>query len=58
VQAASALVMCSLQKALLSSVEAFACTLKVHRDAFEAHVKKVAEGTPAGSSEVGRISRS
>jgi SNF2 family DNA or RNA helicase len=44
VQAASALVLCSLQKRLLSSIEAFACTLKVHRDAFEAHAKKVAEG--------------
>lgn len=43
VQAASALVLCSLQKRLLSSIEAFACTLKVHRDAFEAHARKVAE---------------
>jgi ERCC4-related helicase len=44
VQAASSLVLCSLQKRLLSSIEAFASTLKVHRDAFEAHVKNAAEG--------------
>jgi SNF2 family DNA or RNA helicase len=52
VQAASALVLCSLQKRLLSSVEAFACTLKVHRDAFEAHAKKVAEGRSVDGLEV------
>ena len=38
VQNASTLVLCSLQKRLLSSVEAFACTLKVHRKAFEANL--------------------
>ena len=36
VQSAAALVLCSLQKRLLSSIEAFACTLRVHRKAFEA----------------------
>jgi SNF2 family DNA or RNA helicase len=35
-QTASALVLCSLQKRLLSSIEAFASTLTVHRRAFEA----------------------
>jgi superfamily II DNA or RNA helicase len=49
-QAASALVLCSLQKRLLSSIEAFACTLSVHRDAFEAQAKKAAGARrqPAG----------
>ena len=46
VQNASTLVLCSLQKRLLSSVEAFACTLKVHRKSFEANAAKtVAEKT-------------
>jgi SNF2 family DNA or RNA helicase len=40
VQNASALVLCNLQKRLLSSIEAFACTLNVHRKAFEAHAAK------------------
>jgi SNF2 family DNA or RNA helicase len=40
IQSASALVMCSLQKRLLSSIEAFACTLSVHRKAFEASAAK------------------
>lgn len=35
VQSASALVLCNLQKRLLSSIEAFACTLTVHRRAFD-----------------------
>lgn len=34
-QSASALVLCNLQKRLLSSTEAFACTLTVHRRAIE-----------------------
>lgn len=38
VRAASELVICGLQKRLLSSIEAFASTLKVHRRAFEAQV--------------------
>jgi len=42
VQNASALVLCSLQKRLLSSIEAFACTLKVHRKAFETSAAKSA----------------
>jgi hypothetical protein len=43
-QAAAALVVCGLQKRLLSSIEAFASTLAVHRRAFEA---QVARGTAA-----------
>jgi len=46
VQSASALVLCSLQKRLLSSIEAFACTLTVHRKAFEA---SAAVGATAGT---------
>jgi ERCC4-related helicase len=44
VQTAAALVICSLQKRLLSSIEAFASTLAVHRRAFEA---QAAKGMPA-----------
>ena len=36
----STLVLCSLQKRLLSSVEAFACTLKVHRKSFESNAAR------------------
>ncbi|MDP1571933.1 MAG: DISARM system SNF2-like helicase DrmD [Vicinamibacterales bacterium] len=49
VQNAAGLVLCSLQKRLLSSVEAFACTLRVHRRAFEAAAAKAA---PAPSGPV------
>jgi superfamily II DNA or RNA helicase len=45
VQNASFLVLCSLQKRLLSSIEAFAMTLKVHRKAFEAAAQKLASAT-------------
>jgi hypothetical protein len=45
VQAASSLVLCSLQKRLLSSIEAFARTLSVHRKAFEAQVAKTADAS-------------
>jgi superfamily II DNA or RNA helicase len=45
VQNASTLVLCSLQKRLLSSIEAFACTLRAHRKAFEAHVAKASDPT-------------
>lgn len=45
VQAASALVICGLQKRLLSSIEAFASTLSVHRRSFEAQAAKGAVGT-------------
>jgi SNF2 family DNA or RNA helicase len=48
VQNASALVMCSLQKRLLSSIEAFASTLKVHRKAFEAQASKAVKPAEAG----------
>ena len=41
VQTAAALVICGLQKRLLSSIEAFASTLRVHRKAFDAHLAKV-----------------
>jgi superfamily II DNA or RNA helicase len=40
VQSAAALVLCNLQKRLLSSIEAFASTLRVHRKAFEAQLAK------------------
>lgn len=43
VQNASGLVLCSLQKRLLSSIEAFARTLGVHRKAFEKAAKAQAE---------------
>ncbi len=46
VQAASGLVLCSLQKRLLSSIEAFASTLRVHRKAFDAQAAK-AMASPA-----------
>lgn len=46
VQSASSLVLCSLQKRLLSSIEAFASTLKVHRDAFEAQAGRAAAAPP------------
>jgi len=42
-QMAAQLVLCNLQKRLLSSIEAFALTLRVHRKAFE----KAAAATPA-----------
>jgi superfamily II DNA or RNA helicase len=42
VQTAAALVVCGLQKRLLSSIEAFASTLAVHRRAFEAQAAKTA----------------
>jgi SNF2 family DNA or RNA helicase len=46
VQNASTLVLCSLQKRLLSSIEAFASTLKVHRKAFEANASKAVASQP------------
>jgi superfamily II DNA or RNA helicase len=55
VQNASLLVLCSLQKRLLSSIEAFAITLKVHRKAFEA---AAAKGVPAASAPAPRMSTS
>jgi helicase-like protein/SNF2 domain-containing protein len=45
VQNAAGLVLCSLQKRLLSSIEAFASTLRVHRKAFEAQAAKGAQST-------------
>lgn len=52
VQSASALVLCSLQKRLLSSIESFASTLKVHRDAFESQASKA---TPAPAASVSQL---
>ena len=52
VQSASALVLCSLQKRLLSSIESFASTLKVHRDAFESHASKA---TPVQAASVSQL---
>jgi SNF2 family DNA or RNA helicase len=49
VQNASTLVMTSLQKRLLSSIEAFASTLKVHRAAFDAHVQKALSQPGSGA---------
>ncbi len=46
-QTAAQLVLCNLQKRLLSSIEAFASTLKVHRQAFE---KAAAGGASTTSS--------
>ncbi len=43
VQNAAALITTSLQKRLLSSIEAFARTLKVHRDTLERQARKAAE---------------
>ncbi|MBI5628844.1 MAG: DEAD/DEAH box helicase [Candidatus Rokubacteria bacterium] len=45
-QTAVAIVLCSLQKRLLSSIEAFACTLRVHRKSFEAQAAKAASVAP------------
>ena len=50
VQAAAALVLCGLQKRLLSSIEAFASTLRVHRKAFETQLAKLAASSPAVAS--------
>ncbi|MCC7032115.1 MAG: helicase [Acidobacteria bacterium] len=54
VQNASSLVLCSLQKRLLSSIEAFAMTLKVHRKAFEAAAAKA--GTAGAAPPATRMS--
>lgn len=51
VQTASALVLCSLQKRVLSSIEAFACTLRVHRKSFEAAASAAAAGHRTGSEQ-------
>jgi SNF2 family DNA or RNA helicase len=56
-QVASALVLCSLQKRLLSSIEAFACTLSVHRDAFETQAKKAEEGARSISVDARAIAQ-
>ncbi len=47
VQAAAALVICGLQKRLLSSIEAFASTLSVHRRALDAQIAKGVAAGPA-----------
>ena len=46
-QAASELVICGLQKRLLSSIEAFASTLNVHRKAFDAQLSAGSRSTAA-----------
>lgn len=56
VQTAAALVMCSLQKRLLSSIEAFASTLRVHKRAFDAQAARSSAGT-APSEPAVHISR-
>ncbi len=56
VQNAASLVLCSLQKRLLSSIEAFASTLRVHRKAFEAHASKaVADAQAAARVDTGPL---
>lgn len=50
-QTAAALVICGLQKRLLSSIEAFASTLRVHKRAFEAQVGRLAEHRGGTSKE-------
>jgi len=57
IQTAAALVLCGLQKRLLSSIEAFASTLRIHRKAFEAQVARlsadpgaVAQASPSSST--------
>jgi len=52
VQTAAALVLCGLQKRLLSSIEAFASTMSMHRRAFESQVAKLGSAT-AGGAEAG-----
>jgi SNF2 family DNA or RNA helicase len=47
IQAAAALVICALQKRLLSSIEAFASTLSVHKRSFEAQAAKGSADAPA-----------
>ena len=54
VQSASALVLCSLQKRLFSSIEAFACTLAVHRKAFEASAAAAAPA-PSPAANVAQL---
>ncbi len=53
-QNAASLVISSLQKRLLSSIEAFACTLAVHRRAIEKQATSAARATPGAA---GRLSR-
>jgi SNF2 family DNA or RNA helicase len=50
VQTAAALVVCSLQKRLLSSIEAFASTLAIHRRAFDAQIAKAASSAANAQS--------
>jgi SNF2 family DNA or RNA helicase len=53
VQTAATLVICGLQKRLLSSIEAFASTLRIHRKAFDAQLAKMAAGAqPAAPPRV------
>lgn len=52
-QTAAQLVLCNLQKRLLSSIEAFALTLKVHRKAFE-KAAAASPAAPVGRPFVGR----
>src|SRR5690606_35987183 len=56
VQNAAGLVLCSLQKRLLSSIEAFACTLRVHRKAFDAQAAKLDAGAAPVAKAAGALS--
>lgn len=53
-QTAAQLVLCNLQKRLLSSIEAFALTLKVHRKAFEKAALTGGPGLPSTSLGTGQ----
>lgn len=50
-RAASELVICGLQKRLLSSIEAFASTLRVHRQAFEKQLSAPPTASTSSASE-------
>jgi SNF2 family DNA or RNA helicase len=52
VQSASALVLCNLQKRLLSSIEAFACKLTVHKRAFESAMSAGASAVAPGIAQL------
>jgi hypothetical protein len=55
-QTAAALVICGLQKRLLSSIEAFASTLRVHKRAFDAQLSRTAaEGSSRGAATPGSM---
>lgn len=54
-QAAAGLLLCGLQQRLLSSVEAFARTLRVHRRTVDRHRERQLSGKPQPSARLGRM---